>query len=148
MRRRLGSCLLAALILGLVGVAPVAAAGPTPVSITVTTTFDDIPDDFVAEGLPDVCDDGVVENGPAHVQITPAPGIFAGYKVFDCGSDSGFVLRLNARFGGGGSVGTWSVVASWGDVAGMRGAGKLTGEPIEGGPVPGIIDTYVGIVVL
>jgi len=147
MVRRLGSCLLAASLFGLVAVAPVIAAGPTPVSITVTTTFDEIPDGFTADGLGE-CTEGLVETGPATVRFTRGPGIFAGYKVFDCGDDTGFVLRLNARFGPDGSVGTWSVVAAWGDLAGMSGAGMLTGDPIEGGPVDGIIDTYEGGVVL
>ena len=147
MWRRLGSCLLAASILGLMAVAPVTAAGPTAVSITVISTFDEIPDDFTADGLGG-CTEGLVETGPATLRFTPALGVFAGYKVFDCGDDTGFVLRLNARFGPDGSVGTWSVVAAWGDLAGMSGAGQLTGDPIEGGPVDGIIDTYEGIVIL
>ena len=144
MRRTLASCLLAASILGLVAVAPVAAAGTQDISITVITTFDESPDTFTAEGLPD-CSEGIVDNGPAHVEFAPAVGIFAGFKVFLCaGTDSGLVLRLNARFGPNGSVGTWSVVDAWGSLAGMHGAGKLTGDPIEGG----IIDQYEGIVVL
>jgi hypothetical protein len=144
MRRFLSSCLLAASILGLVAVAPVAAADTQAVSITVTTTFDEIPDAFTGDGLPD-CSDGLVEGGPAHVQFAPALGMFAGFKVFYCaGTDSGFVLRLNARFGPNGSVGTWSVVDAWGSLDGMAGSGVLTGDPIEGG----IIDHYEGTVVL
>jgi hypothetical protein len=144
MRRFLGSCLLAASILGLVAVAPVAAAGPQPVSMTVTTTFDDLPDAFTAVGLPG-CTEGLVEGGPAHLEFNRAVGIFAGFKVFNCaGTESGFVLRLNARFGPNGSVGTWSVVDAWGSLDGMTGAGGLTGDPIEGG----IIDHYEGMVVL
>jgi hypothetical protein len=135
--------LLLASILGLIVVAPVAAVERQAISITATTTFDEFVDTFTADGLPG-CTVGTVENGPVHVQFTPAPGIFAGFKVFDCGSDGGFVLRLNARFGPGGSVGTWSVVDGWGSVAGMHGAGKLTGDPIDGG----IIDNYEGSVIL
>jgi hypothetical protein len=78
------------------------------------------------------------------VQFTNALGVFAGYKVFDCGSENGFVVRLNARFGGSGSVGTWSVIDAWGSLAGMSGTGTLTGDPIDGG----IIDSYVGTVTL
>jgi hypothetical protein len=143
MRRSLSLSILAASLLCLCAVAPAAATERQPVRITAITTFDDIVDTFTADGLPG-CAEGTVENGPAHVQFTQALGVFAGFKVFDCGSDSGFVLRLNARFGSGGSVGAWSVVAAWGSVAGMHGAGRLTGDPIENG----IIDQYEGTVVL
>jgi len=143
MRRILRSGLLLASILGLVVATPVAAVERQDISITATTTFDEIVDTFTAEGLPG-CAAGTVEDGPANVRFTPALGIFAGFKVFDCGSGNGFVLRLNARFGPGGSVGTWSVVDAWGSVAGMQGAGGLTGDPIDGG----IIDNYEGRVVL
>jgi len=143
MRQTLRSGLLVASILGLIVVAPVAAAERQAISITATTTFDEIVDTFIADGLPG-CAAGTVENGPAHAQFTRALGVFAGYKVFDCGSGNGFVLRLNARFGPGGSLGTWGVVDAWGTVAGMRGAGRLTGDPIEGG----IIDNYEGTVIL
>jgi hypothetical protein len=143
MRRTFRSGLLLAAAFGFIAIAPVAAVERQAISITANTTFDEIVDTFTADGLPG-CAAGTVENGPAHVQFTPAPGIFAGYKVFDCGSGNGFVLRLNARFGPGGSVGTWSVVDAWGSVAGMHGAGGLTGDPIEGG----IIDNYEGSVIL
>jgi hypothetical protein len=141
MRRTLGST-LAALFLLLAGVIPAAAADRQAISITAITTFDEVPDTFTAGGLAG-CDEGIVENGPAKVVFTRGPGVFAGFKVFWCaGSDSGFVLRLNALFGPGGSTGTWSVIEAWGTVEGIHGAGKLTGEPIEGG----IIDRYAGTV--
>src|SRR3990172_5954056 len=126
MRRSIRFGLLLSAAFGLTAIAPVAAVERQAISITATTTFDEIVDTFTAEGLPG-CAAGTVEDGPANVRFTPAPGIFAGFKVFDCGSGSGFVLRLNARFGPGGSVGTWSVVDAWGSVAGMQGAGGLTG---------------------
>ncbi|OGO58957.1 MAG: hypothetical protein A2V85_00820 [Chloroflexi bacterium RBG_16_72_14] len=141
MRRTLGPT-LAVMLLFVAGVAPVAAAHRQAISITAITTFDEVPDTFTADGLPG-CDEGIVEDGPANVVFTPGPGVFAGFKVFWCdGSDSGFVLRLNALFGPGGSTGTWSVIAAWGTVEGMHGAGKLVGDPIEGG----VIDRYAGIV--
>lgn len=125
----------------LIAAAPVAAATRTPVTMSVTTIFDPDPDAFTANGIPE-CRGGWVYDGGAHVQFTASPGVFAGYKVFVCGSGTGFVLRLNARFGPDGSVGTWSVVDSWGAVAGLSGAGKVTGTPIGGG----ILDSYVGTV--
>jgi hypothetical protein len=141
MRRLLLSCLVAGSILAVLGVGPVAAGSRQDVTMTVTTTFDDVPDAFTATGLPG-CASGLVYDGGAHLQFTPGPGIFAGYKVFDCGNDNGFVVRLNSRFGSGGSIGTWSVVDAWGSVAGMSGAGKCIGDPIDNG----IIDNYAGTV--
>jgi hypothetical protein len=143
MRRLLASCLVAGSIVAVLVVAPVEAGSRQDVTMTVTTTFDPEPDTFTATGLPD-CSSGVVYDGGAHVEIRGGPGVFAGYKVFDCGSDTGFVVRLNARFGSGGSVGTWIVIDAWGSLAGMSGAGSLSGEPIENG----IIDTYTGTVTL
>ena len=128
-------------LLLLIGAAPVVAATRTAVSITVTTIFDPNPDGFTATGIP-ACSAGWVSDGGAHVQFARPIGVFAGYKVFDCGGGTGFVLRLNARFGSEGSTGSLSVVDSWGAVAGLTGAGKLTGTPIDGG----ILDTYQGAV--
>lgn len=142
MRRLSGSALLASVAVLLIAVAPVAAGTRTAVTMSVATIFDSNPDAFTASGIPG-CSAGLVSDGDAHLEFTRATGVFGGYKVFDCGSDTGFVLRLNARFGPGGSVGTWSVIDAWGAAAGMSGAGKLTGTPIIGG---GITDDYVGTV--
>ena len=133
------------LLLAFVVAAPVAAGTRTDVTMTVTTTFDDFPDEFVATGLPD-CEWGLVYTEGAMAQFTRTRGVFSGYKVFACegGEENGFVVRLSARFGESGSIGTWAVVASWGTLAGLSGAGKLSGDPIDGG----IIDTYVGTVTL
>jgi hypothetical protein len=90
----------------------------------VPTTFDAVPDAFVATGI-DGSATGIVVDGGAHVQFTPGPGIFAGNKVFLCdGSDSGMVVRLNARFGNPGSVGTWAIIDAWGVLDGLRGSGS------------------------
>lgn len=144
MRRALTVAVSLGLILAAVAVAPVAAGTRHDVTMTVETIFDDAPDAFTATGIAG-CSWGSVVDGGGHVQFAPAVGVFAGYKVFDCedGGTNGFVVRLNARFGGEGSVGTWSVVASWGSLAGLAGAGSLTGDPIDGG----IQDNYVGWVV-
>jgi hypothetical protein len=144
MRRLFISCLVAGSMLAVLWIAPVSAASRQDVTMTVTTTFDDDPDAFTATGLPD-CSSGLVYDGGAHVQFTRGHGIFAGYKVFDCGSDNGFVVRLNARFGSSGSSGTWAVVDAWGSLAGMWGAGKLMGEPIDENS---ILDNYWGTVTL
>lgn len=140
MRRAFGIGLVAALLVLGVMAAPAAGASRGSIAIDAPTTFDEIPDTFSASGIPG-CATGIVENGPVNFAFPPPHGIYAGYKVFFCdGSDSGFVLRLNARFGSEGSVGTWAVIRAWGDVAGMDGSGPLTGEPIDNG----ILDHYRG----
>ena len=146
MRRLVTFSVALGLVLALVAIAPVAARTRTDVTMTVTTIFDPDPDAFTATGLGTDCEWGWVYDGGAMAQFTPAHGVFGGYKVFDCegAGDDGFVVRLNARFGESGSVGTWSVVAAWGSLANLAGAGMLTGDPIENG----IIDHYVGTVTL
>lgn len=139
MRRLSGMALLVSVAVLLVAVAPVAAGTRTAVTMSVSTTFDPDADAFTATGIPG-CSAGWVSDGGAHLEFKRPLGVFAGYKVFDCGSGTGFVLRLNARFGPDGSVGTWSVVDAWGAAAGMSGAGSLTGSPIGGG----ILDSYSG----
>lgn len=70
-------------------------------------------------------------------------GVFRGTREFVCDSGVGSVtVILSARFGEGGSVGTWSIVTSSGDLSGVHGAGKLAGTPIAGG----ISDVYTGTV--
>jgi hypothetical protein len=128
-----------AIAIMLVATGAVAAKTRTAVTMDVPTTFDAVPDVFSASGIPG-CSGGIVSDGGAHVEFTPRQGIFAGYKVFECaGSESGFVVRLNARFGDA-SVGAWAIVAAWGELAGLRGSGALTGESIDNG----IFDHYVG----
>jgi hypothetical protein len=142
MKRAIGSTGLALVAL-LAATGVVGAATRTAVTMEVPTTFDDVPDAFVATGLAG-CATGVVEDGGAKVVFPPPHGVFAGDKVFLCdGSDSGLVVRLNARFGNPGSVGTWSIIASWGVLAGVHGSGRLTGDPIENG----IFDHYTGWIV-
>jgi hypothetical protein len=42
-------------------------------------------------------------------------------------------------------VGSWSIVDAWGTLAGLRGAGEVTGFPLAEGV---ILDVYEGAVVL
>lgn len=141
MRSRLAWSLALATVLSTV-VAVSANASPVrePVQITAFTDFAEGADPFISniEG----CGAGLVDNGPTNFAGGPHFGIFAGFKVFECTGpgDDGFILRLNARFDDTGSTGTWSVVQAWGSVAGMRGSGKLAGEPVPGG----IEDVFVG----
>ena len=75
--------------------------------------------------------------------VAERAGVFRGTREFVCDSGVGSVtVNLSARFGEGGSVGTWSIVQASGDLAGAHGAGKLAGTPIVGG----ISDAYTGTV--
>jgi hypothetical protein len=124
--------------------APAAVAGPVkiPVAALVHTTFDGVlPDQFTSsvEG----CESGTVENITPVAHPTPWGGVFSGIKSFECdGGTGGFAVRLIARFGENGSTGTWNLVDAWGDYAGAKGSGTLSGVPVEGG----IDDHYVGTV--
>lgn len=70
-------------------------------------------------------------------------GVFRGTRVFTCDSGAAsFTVNLAARFGEGGSVGTWSVIGSTGVLGDVHGAGTLVGTPLPGG----IRDTYSGAV--
>ena len=55
---------------------------------------------------------------------------------------AGFVLRLRASFGEGGSTGSWTVASGSGDLDGLKGSGSLVGIPTE----VGIDDVYTGTV--
>ena len=71
------------------------------------------------------------------------PGVFRGTRLFACDSGAAsFTVNLSARFGEGGSVGTWSVIGSTGILGDVHGAGKLVGTPLPAG----IRDTYTGTV--
>jgi hypothetical protein len=144
MRRLLATAAILGLMTAVTMVAPVSAGTRTDVTMTVQTIFGVDPSQFTAsiEG----CTTGdTYSSGKA---VFPRQhGVFVGYKLFDCGGGgtTGFLVRLNALFSySGGSVGTWTIVDAWGDLAGMTGGGKLVGVPIEG--VNGISDNYSGTV--
>jgi hypothetical protein len=70
-------------------------------------------------------------------------GVFRGTRLFTCDSGAAsFTVNLSARFGEGGSVGTWSVIGSTGVLGDIHGAGTVVGTPLPGG----IQDTYSGTV--
>ena len=97
----------------------------------------------------DECPTAVAVDLMSHVEFTRPHGVFIGVRDIQCGSGTGFVVRLTATFGEGGSSGSWSIVDAYGDLAGMRGAGKIVGTPF-GGATPddptddGIDDHYTG----
>lgn len=87
------------------------------------------------------CPTGSSTTERAMVQLRP--GVFRGTRTFTCDSGIGSVtVNLSARFGEGGSVGTWAVVSGTGAFSGVRGAGRLVGTPLP----DGILDTYTGTV--
>lgn len=117
------------------------AAERFPVVLVDDQSFDGQPGTFTSN-IPG-CPTGSSITLRAMVQ--ERPGIFRGTRVFAC--DSGlatFTVTLSARFGEGGSVGTWSLVASTGVLGVPHGAGKLVGTPLP----DGIRDTYTGVVAI
>ena len=131
--RRTAAVAAGAALLFSAGVAAPAVAVPTgtPVQIVAHTSFDSEVADF--ESSLEGCESGTVVNGDnAQAHFTPWGGVFSGDKEFTCdGGLSGFTLRLMARFGEGGSTGTWTVVGGWGDLEGLKGSGSLVGIPVS-----------------
>ena len=100
----------------------------------------------------DGCPEGTVENGRFTAPEARGLGTFSGIKEFTCGDVvngvvtdpvGGFTVQLTAHFPlGPGSLGTWSVVSSWGSVDGLRANGSLVGV----GSDEGILDVYDGTI--
>ena len=93
------------------------------------------------------CPTAVAVDLMAHVEFTRTHGVFVGVRDFQCGDRTGFVVRLTANFGDG-SHGSWSIVDSYGALAGLRGSGKIVGTPFgfdtEDPSDDGIDDHYTG----
>lgn len=124
-----------------VGLAAPASAAPLqfPVDVVVHEDFSAPASQF--EGNIPGCETGTVVTVPVRVQSTPWGGVFVGTKEFTCDSGAGgFEVRVNARFGESGSVGSWRIVDAWGAYEGVRASGTLVGVPTE----IGIDDRYVG----
>ena len=119
--------------------APAQAAEKFAVELADAQDFDTAQGTFTSN-IPE-CPSGVSTTGRSMVQLRP--GVFRGTRTFVCDSGAGSVtVNLSARFGDGGSVGTWAVVSGTGAFAGVHGAGTLVGTPIDAG----ILDTYTGTV--
>ena len=120
-----------------------AIAAPTGFSVQITahTMIEGSSSTF--ESSLEGCESGVVANGDnAMAHFTPWGGSFTGNKEFTCeGGDSGFTIALRARFGGGGSTGSWTVVSGFGDFEGAKGSGSLVGVPISDVQID---DVYTG----
>ena len=143
--RRTAAVAAGAALLFSAGTAAPAVAVPSgsPVLITAHTSLvnEVAPFDSSIEG----CETGTVVNGDnATAHFTPWGGVFSGNKEFTCaGGLSGFTLRLKARFGEGGSTGSWTVVSGWGDYAGLKGSGSLVGISVSDVQID---DVFTGLI--
>jgi hypothetical protein len=125
--------------------ATISAADAAPqglsVHIVAHTSLETEVSDF--ESSIEGCESGTVVNGRSAAHFTPWGGNFHGDKEFTCdGDESGFTLRLKARFGEGGSTGSWTVVEGWGDLARIKGSGSLVGVPVTETQID---DVYTGV---
>ena len=142
MRRSMFLTAAATAVLAMVAAMPAtvqAAPGGFSVEIVAHTVFGPEPSEFESS-LSGCATGSVVDNGDAH--FTPWGGAFTGLKEFTCADgESGFTIRLTARFGGGGSTGTWTLADAWGELAGLKGSGSLVGIPTSD---TSIDDVYTG----
>jgi hypothetical protein len=124
-----------------VGVAAPASAAPVrfPVDVVVHTDPSATVSQF--EGNIPGCETGTVVNGAGGPHFTPWGGVFAGVKEFTCDSGiGGFDVRLTARFGEPGSMGTWTLIEGTGAFEGVKASGSLVGTITD----IGIDDHYTG----
>ena len=119
--------------------APAQAAERFTVEVSDTQNFVGVPGTFTSN-IPG-CPTGRSYDVRGMVQFRP--GVFRGTRMFVCDSGIGSVtVNVSARFGEGGSVGTWSVVSGSGAFSDVHGAGRLVGTPLQ----DGILDHYTGTV--
>lgn len=142
--RRTGTAAAITTILGgVVGSTSIASAADAsrvaaPVEIVVHTVGPVSSFESTLEG----CAAGIATDAGAHANFTPWGGVFNGDKAFTCaGGDSGFTLRLKARFGAQGSTGTWVVVEGHGAFADLKGSGTLVGTRVGEAQID---DVYTG----
>ena len=127
------------LVAGLLLAAPAQADERLFVELSDTQGFEGVPGTF-SSNIPG-CATG--RSYDVHAMTQLRPGVFRGTRMFRCASGIGsLTVDLSARFGDGGAVGTWSVEAGTGAFSGIRGAGGLTGTPLE----TSILDHYTGTV--
>jgi hypothetical protein len=144
MSRKLFVGSVVAAFIAMLALAPAAAATPpTPVSITVQTTFEPgAVDPFTATGGV-VCAAGSVSTPFAKLVgfQSNTHGQILVLKRFEC-ADGTFdvLLRVTLDFATGDTAGTWSVLSGTGAYAKLHGAGKLTGDAGDGA----ILDVYTG----
>jgi len=97
---------------------PVVIVAHTDVTVTASNFESNLPG----------CENGTVVDGIGGDHFTPWGGVFVGDKVFTCADgQSGFTIRLKARFSPAGSTGTWTLSDTRGNFAGVKGSGSLVG---------------------
>jgi hypothetical protein len=142
-RRRLLAVILSTTLWLLATTGPAAASAPQPVTITVLTGFDEIPDPFDATG-DIVCDEGVVSNtfslftgwqSDTHAQILVGKHFVCSDGTFD------ILLRVKLSFATQDTAGTWSVQSGTGAYAGLHGTGMITGDNMG---EESILDVFTG----
>ena len=127
------------LVTGLLLAAPAEAGERFSVELTDVQNFVGEPGTFTSN-IPG-CATG--RSYDVRVMLQLRPGVFRGTRMFVCDGGIGSVtVNLSARFGDGGSVGSWSIVAGSGTFRRVHGAGGLVGTPLE----HGIQDNYSGTV--
>ena len=128
-----------------IGGVTLAVSGTTVTAQAAEPVHIDVDEVFVEGGVStftstiDGCESGTVVTLRNNVRGSRNFGIFNGFKLFDCG-DGSFVVRLQAKFGEFGSVGTWAITAGDGGFEGLAGSGTLVGTPTD----VGINDVYDG----
>lgn len=142
--RRIRACAAAAAPLAALGAVAIAAptiAAPPGTAVAIIAHTDFSADESAFESTIDGCAVGTVTDAGGGARFTPWGGAFNGDKEFTCdGGDAGFTIRLHARFGADGSVGTWTMLDAWGELSGMKGSGSLVGLTTA----IGIDDVYTG----
>ena len=88
----------------------------------------------------DGCESGTVTTLRNQLRGSRHFGIFNGFKLFECSDGGSFVVRLQAKFGDFGSVGTWAITGGDGGFEDLAGSGTLVGTPTA----TGINDVYDG----
>jgi hypothetical protein len=136
---KIRAAIIPVLASGVLFAAPAQAVDRFEVHLADTQSFEELPGTFTSNIVG--CPTGTSTTERGMVQFRP--GVFRGTRTFTCDSGIGSVtVNLSARFGEGGSVGTWSIASGTGAFVDVHGAGKLVGTPLT----DGILDTYTGTV--
>ena len=143
MRRTTRSTMLTVAVAGLA--APLLLAAPahagTKENIRITDTRTITSDTGSATTTLAECEHADSVDVRFQVGGGPIKGVFIGIRDFQCDDGGGLVIRLTASFTEAGSSGSWSIMDSYGPLAGISGSGQLIGVPTKKG---GIVDYYVG----